>query len=260
MVFILLLLCGAGSVHAQLQDLWISKAGSIKLYYTFNAVSNPNFTYEPNQRAPFKTFGFEADIYDFRAGKGRWNFACKYLDDILWVAFHQTTEKGRERHEGQDYYSFTGLFWNRYAWNLFDGKRFCLAAGISGGDYYVEIPNILPIGSYSGQPSIMEPSGWYLAAGPAIMADLFIIDGLSLHLQSNYDFSFLTIGEGAGTKQIIDGYKTPNFWRNSLTLIHNWGPFLQFDYGIMFDRGEHEQSITRTEFHIGYSFLIGANK
>lgn len=254
---ILALFIYSASKSQKLEDLKINQTGVMNMYYTFSTMKNKNFAYEPQRTEKYQTFGLEGNIYFFEKMEDRWNISIKFLDDIVWEAAKGVSDKIQAKHPREKYYySLSGLFWWRQAWNVMGNEgKFNWALGYSLSDYFIILPGVASHGYYDGQPNDIEPHGWYWAAGPAIMADFAIHKQLSLHMQTNYDFSFVRMGKG-NRHQTIEGYPKPFFFRNSLVLQTGFGLFTKLDYAQSFDRGEHKQNISRIEFQIGFSAIF----
>ncbi len=237
-----------GNAQSLLDTKLADRIGVLRLYYTFNATSNPNHAYAPFRKVPFRTFGFDGEIYDFEQGGERWHFSSKVSDDLIWLIGSMI--KGTEDEE---YCNVTGLLGLKFGHNLFSSDKINISAGFSLTDYMVILPEVDANGFYQGND--MEPHGWYWAAGPNLFIDYHIFDSFTLHANVNYDFGFLTINKGSDVA-VIDGYEKPFFLGTRFTLNHDLGMFLQFQTTTAFDRGVHNQNITRREFQVGYRFFL----
>lgn len=245
-----LMLLAAVKLSAQsLSDTKISEATSvIRIYYTFNKITNPNHEDPDFRSVPFKTIGLDIEFFDFDKGDSRWSIQSKVIDDMIWL-IGSTISKREDRDDN----SVTGVLGLKYGKNLFSTNKLNISAGFSLSDYIVILPKVLP----SGDPNYpdKEPDGWYWSAGPNLFLDYHIFDSFTIHANINYDLPFLKLGEK--DTDLIEGYKKPNFLGTRLTLHHDIGFFVQFQTTTVLDRGIHNQNITRREIQLGYRFLLG---
>ena len=149
--------------------------------------------------------------------------------------------------------SITGLFlgWHTHALSVISTKHLSLAPGIHWGDYVYSFQKYTATYDYQdGLGEIEEPSGYYFAAGPALVADISLF-GMILHY------------EGAWTKawrmrempdqEPVEGYPDPNFW-NHLLVFQPFGSLhAGFEYAHVVNNGNTLNQGYRMAFYIGYS-------
>jgi len=235
------------------EDLKINDKGALRFYFSFNSMHNKSH-FSPEMRSiPFRTLGIEGDVYSFDKGEVRWNVNSKVCDDLIWLIGYTIKNKTSRTPEGD--YSITGLFWWHYGYNVKSTEKLNISPGFSLSDYMVLMPEEDGI-SFTGNPSEKEdPHGWFWAAGPNIFIDYALPAKFSLHFNANYDFSFIRLNNKY--KSILDpDYKKPHYFHAALTLNHNSGFYLGYQFTRVVDLGYHKNNIVRSEVNLGFRVLL----
>ncbi len=143
------------------------------------------------------------------------------------------------------------LGWHTHAFALFYKDLISLSGGVHWGDYFLSYS---PYNQGSdGYAEPIEPSGWYGAMGPAIVADFNLINPYAvLHLEAAYNFSlkFRDLPDMAANETSPD----PHFL-NLRTLIKTNTIFYGgYEYVRSFARGDKPFNASRSDIFIGIWF------
>jgi len=249
-LFIALLIMAANVANAQsFSDIQNKKGKKIftesrfKIYAAYVAAESkltPSYSgYTPN-----------ISIFKNEAGKGgtRVKYENPTLGDLMWLAkkvykVPQTVISGQVQPFGnnpsKDHAHGSGfLGWAQWYYNVVGKDNLLFSAGVSGGDYiYASRVN----GQYQ------DPSGYYLAAGPALMASYVPAKWCWIDVYANYDLSFLN-----GAKKTNNpNYSKPHF----LTIGTDFNTSKQFFFGIrhntMLDQGTSNDAASRLDIKLG---------
>lgn len=236
-----------------LTDLKINNEATLRFYFGFNSMRNSSYNYEPLQKVPFRTLGMESDVYSFEKGGVRMNMKSKLVDDMIWL-LGRTIRKRSD--DGP--YSISGLFWYKLGFNVKSNSKLNISPGFSISDYLV-ITSV--VDSAGNEPAFVndrveEPHGWFYGIGPNLFIDIALPAKLSLHVNSSYDLGLLRLSNKY--KSVFDpDYKKPHFLHASVTLNHDSGIFISYEFTKLLDMGYNNNQTLRSELHIGLRKILG---
>ena len=149
--------------------------------------------------------------------------------------------------------SLTGLFlgWHTHALSVISTKHLSLSPGIHWGDYVYSFQRYnATYDDQGGLGEIEEPSGYYFAAGPALVADISLF-GMILHYEGAWTKAWRM--REMPNQNPVEGYPAPNFW-NHLVVFQPFGSLhAGFEYAHVVNNGNTLNEGYRMAFYIGYS-------
>lgn len=197
--------------------------------------------------------GYTANIGIFKNELGKGGYRTKYenptLGDLLWLNVKvykvpQTVATGQVQPFGnnpaKDHAHGGGfLGWVQWHYNIIAKDRTMFSAGISAGDYIY--------GSRVNHAE-QDPYGYYLAAGPAVMASYVPAKWCWVDVFANYDLSFLN---GVKKSTTDPNYPKPHFFTIGADFNTNKQIFLGVRHNTMIDRGIMHDASSRFDIKLG---------
>jgi len=150
------------------------------------------------------------------------------------------------------------LGWHTLAWNTFTGSTYNVALGFNHNDYFyfMEDRDIADKDKETAAIVVQDPQGYYFSSGPSLIADYLVNDYLLVNFKTSYSIGYwkaVDLSSGVSTP----GYPLPHFYGASLELLSPWGVFVEIDHNRIINRGPNPNKGNRTDFNLGFKFVIG---
>ncbi len=200
----------------------------------------------------YSAYSANIEIIKNHLGKGetRTKYVNPTLGDLLWVAPEvrkagQAVNNGQpyipSKHPWKDHAHGAGyLGWVQYYSNIIAKDNLLFSAGISAGDY---------IYGSRVNGTEQDPYGYYLAAGPALIASYVPAKWCWVDVYTNYDMSFVN----AVKKDSTDPkYPKPHFLTIGADFNTNKKIFTGVRYNTMIDRGSMNDASSRLDIKLGF--------
>ena len=235
-----------GNLNAQtFNDYKDFKDGWFKIYIRNTSA---NSTYTPNYS------GFTANV-GIRADKAeKWGIRTRYenptLGDLIYAAVNlsEDIKNGTSTKEVYDDHAHGGGFfgWTQGYINVYASDKLLISPGISGGDYI--------FGSAYNRNNTgkkdQDPRGYYVVAGPAIMASYAANKFFWIDAYINYDIAVFKFQD-----TVIDkDYPNPSFVSFGLDLYTDKKIFGGFRLNKIVDKGYNNNKSSRLDFSLGFCF------
>lgn len=196
------------------------------------------------------TFNFKWRSETYQKGGMRWHFENSTLGDMMFVLARLL--KGDDVTVRSTEQSFGGGFlgWHQVYGNVIATDKVLLSAGASFGDYIFGSKRL----AGTSDPQTLEPNGYYLHLGPAIMATTVVGNSMWVDGYLHYDIGFKVTHPG-GAYQDVKGYPRPGFL-NAGANVHHAATRLFGGLRVnhMIDRGSSNDAATRLDVSFGYMF------
>lgn len=220
----------------------------VELNIKYGSTEDQNYEWPEVRNLKLLTF----DVAYYKSNFKQWGYQSSNRwpalgDYVLPFLVNVAYNRGHPYERGSN--SLTGLFlgWHTHALSAIATKHISLSPGIHWGDYVYYFQKYNASGNFE---EMKEPSGYYFAAGPALVVDISFF-GMILHY------------EGAWTKawrmrempdqEPVEGYPAPNFW-NHLVVFQPFGKLhAGFEYAHIVNNGSTLNQGYRMAFYIGYS-------
>lgn len=224
-------------------DYW-----KIKIYGLYTDVASK---YTPSYS------GYTFNVSFYRNDLDKWGTRTKYenstLGDLFWLSnkvynVPKTIATGTpkiSKNPAKDHAHGSGfLGWLQYYTNVIAKDRTMFSVGLSAGDY---------IYGSRVNGAEQDPYGYYLVAGPAVMASYVPAKWCWVDVFANYELSYVN---AVKKKTTNPKYPKPHF----LTIGADFNTSKQFFFGIrhntMIDRGTMDDSSSRLDIKLGFIFPI----
>lgn len=217
-----------------------------------------HFTYQWPQARREGVFTMDLELWKSNYEMGGLNSSHRnpFLMESFWPLAIDIFRKGSESRT-----IYTGsslslssfiLGWNNLCFTVMTKPNFNLAVGASLSDYFYTFePYQFSSNKYL---DIIEPGGWYLAAGPAVMVDALLPNSAwILHGEANYDLGYRV--RGTPGQNVIEGYPSPHFFKTTVEIRSPWHFVAGVHYIRTFDRGPNNNAGQRYEFYTSYSIF-----
>jgi len=263
-LFFCCLFLSALSVKAQLSDHPTNGEGQIRVFYKLGIAYN-EVKYPDAVAAGVSTIDFDITKSNYEKGGYQASHRWPILGDLAFPAFMEVIGfiKSYDATPGiSGTLGSTGLGclifgWHNHAWAIISNERINIAGGLHWGDYsyYFQEFNE-PDRYFSNNPlefedAYADPSGYYGALGPALIADLAITSNLLIHYEGAYAFSFRMTKPGDNDDPAVA--PNPIFINQQLEL--RWRKFFTgIEYAFVPKHEEASHAGRRAAFILGYSF------
>lgn len=138
--------------------------------------------------------------------------------------------------------------WVQYYLNAVATDRLLISPGISGGDYIYGSQYINP--AIESDKKKYDPYGYYLAAGPAIMATYLVNKKMWVDAYVNYDISFLKVKNDS----VDPDYAKPSFISIGADVYTTKKLFAGIRLNQIIDKGINEDNSKRLDISAGLFF------
>jgi hypothetical protein len=87
------------------------------------------------------------------------------------------------------------------------------------------------------------------------MADYLVNDYLLINLKTSYSIAYWKAVDVSDAIK-DDSYPLPHFFGTSMELLSPWGVYLEIDHNRIINRGPNPNKGSRTDFNLGFKFMI----
>lgn len=196
------------------------------------------------------------DFLLYRTNMNPGGFRYVLRNKLLGEIFYNIQNAGDEvyRDEGSAFSHFL-IGANTFSWNAVVKDRWALSIGFNISDLMIG-STFRQRDSLGGESFFTPvPHGWYIGAGPSLMADILLTDFFLLELQADYTFHFsnpvpLSYGENS------PDHPKPrqSFW--SAHLVTGWGLYTGLEASFLYDQTIYNGNAQKLEWQVGFRFMM----
>lgn len=245
-------------VRAQLRDFTYLKdpiEGMIFLgaSASFATVSNNDVPHTPTGHS---LSGILLDLQVLRPSfkKNGYNYRWDYklIPDLIFLGNRVADRKGTANRQEESTITGGVIGWHSFAWNIISNKRWSMGAGFCTNDYIIGTTYNDTVNKELITP---EPQGWYLSAGPSVVAAFALNRTFILYGSIMYAMSF-SRPVSISYADVEGGYPRPHVVHANTMLLSKWGVFIETQWVQLINRGHLPNAVKRIELKLGFNFEL----